>query len=138
MSKHLAAYQHRIIDIVGRAEAVIGADTRPSSQALGKLRWDLARAMNEYQVFKHSRIFDPAIAAGGERGSAASRMREACMAIGSEYRLYVAAWNATNILDNWDDYRAAALTMLARIRAHVDAEMEHLPALVTAPERKAA
>ena len=140
MIKHLATYQHKITEIVDRAENLIGGRERPSPLTLGKTRWALARALNEYQVFKHSRIFDPILAQEhGPRAELARSQREACMALGAEYRTYVAHWNAVDILDRWEDYRSAALAMLARIRGHVQDETAAFARLDAMPEeRKAA
>jgi hypothetical protein len=134
MNKRLASYQHKIVDIMDRAEALLRGATRPSAMAMGTTRWALARALTEYQVYMHSRIFDPIIAAErGPRAELARRLRDDCMALGAAYRAYVSTWSVAGILDNWDAYQPAALAIIAQIRRHLDQERRNVATLFEQP-----
>jgi len=61
-------------------------------------------------------------------------MKRACITAGIEYRAFAAEWNANSILDRWPHYRPAALAIMARIRAHIDAERDGLVQLLQADQ----
>ena len=134
MSSQIVAYHTKIMSIVQETEATLRSD-EPDLMALGGLRWALGRTLGDYQLFKHTRFFDPLLERGTTRQVAiAERMKRACITAGIEYRAFVAEWDANSILDRWPHYRPAALAIMARIRAHIDAERDGLVQLLQADQ----
>lgn len=121
MFEHFVELQDRILAIVDRAESILRSEARDIA-ALGQARWEVARALREYQLFKHSRIFDPIERGQDYRAIRARRMKAECIRVGEEFRAYVLKWSVVSILDHWADYHPAALDAAARIRAHLAKE----------------
>ena len=121
MFEQLTLLQDRILAIVDRAEAILRSGTRDVA-ALGQTRWEVARTLREYQLFKHSRIFDPIERAQDYRALRARQMKAECIRVGEEFRQYVLTWSVVSILDHWATYHPAALDAVARIRAHLASE----------------
>jgi hypothetical protein len=121
MFEQFVELQDRILAIVARAEALLRSDTRDVA-ALGKARWEVARALREYQLFKHNRIFDPLGSGPDYRAIRARRMKAECIRVGEEFRQYVLKWSVVSILDHWADYHPAALDAVVRIRAQLAKE----------------
>jgi hypothetical protein len=114
--------QDRVHAIVNRAEAILRDPDNKDVAALGTARWELARTLREYQLFKHSRIFDPLERGQDYRAIRARRMKADCIRVGEEFRAYVLKWSVVSILDHWSEYHPAALDAVARIRAHLARE----------------
>ena len=122
MFEHFIELQDRILAIVSRAEAILRQPGNRDTAALGGARWEVARALREYQLFKHSCIFDPLERGADYRAIKAKRMKADCIRIGEEFRAYVLKWSVVSILDHWAEYHPAALDAVARIRAHLAKE----------------
>jgi hypothetical protein len=119
MFDRFAEFQSRIEALLVRGEAVLRAtDDRDVSQ-LGQTRWEMARLLREYQLYKHTRIFDHFERVGGSQAALARQMRAECIRVGEEFRAYILKWSVTSILDNWAEYQPAALDAIARIRAQL-------------------
>jgi len=118
MFDHFLETQDNILAISDRAEEIICSDTRDLA-ALGEARWELARALREYQLFKHSRIFDPIASAHDGRTIKAQCMKAECIRVGEAFRAYILKWSSVSVTDHWADYQPAALEAIARIRAHL-------------------
>ena len=114
--------QDRILAITVRSEAILRDPDKRDVAALGNARWEVTRALREYQIFKHTRIFDPLEKCGDHRAFQARRMKAECIRVGEEFRRYVLKWSAVSILDHWADYHPAALDSIARIRAQLAKE----------------
>ena len=121
MLEQFTLLQDRILAILDRAEAILRSGTNDVA-ALGKTRWEAARALREYQLFKHSRIFDPLERGQDYRAAHARRMKAECIRVGEEFRQYVLTWSVVSILDHWAEYHPAALDAIRRIRAHLASE----------------
>ena len=120
----LLGYQERIEAILARGEHILDAGATLDGGAIGQLRWELARTLGEYQIFKHTRLFDPLIVRGGPRSAAAAAMKQSCITLGGAFRAYVIRWTAADILDRPDPYRTAALVEVGRLRTHLKRERE--------------
>lgn len=121
MFEQFVELQDRILAIVARAEAILRSDVRDVA-GLGKARWEVARALREYQLFKHARVFDPLSGGQDFRGVQARRMKAECVRVGEEFRQYVLKWSVVSILDHWAEYHPAALDAVVRIRAQLARE----------------
>jgi hypothetical protein len=122
MFEQFVELQDRIHAIVNKAEAILRQPDNRDVAALGAARWEVARVLREYQLFKHSRIFDPLERGSDYRAIKAKRMKADCIRVGEEFRAYVLKWSVVSILDHWADYHPAALDAVARIRAHLKRE----------------
>lgn len=107
--------------ITVRAEAILKA-ADPDIAKLGEGRWEVARALREYQLYKHGMIFDPALRDHGERAVMAGRMKAECTRVGEAFHKYVLKWSVVSIGDHWSEYQPAALASIARIRAQLEKE----------------
>ena len=121
MFEQFTELQDRILAIADRAEAILRSDSKDVA-ALGTCRWEAARALREYQLFKHSRIFDPLERGQDYRAIKARRMKADCIRVGEAFRAYVLKWSVVSILDHWADYQPAALDAATRIRTHLARE----------------
>jgi hypothetical protein len=119
MFEQFVELQDRIHAIVDRAEAILREPGNRDVAALGQARWQAARLLRQYQLFKHSRIFDPIAASQDFRALRAKRMKEDCIRFGETFQDYVLRWSVVSISDNWEEYHAAALGSVARIRAQL-------------------
>jgi hypothetical protein len=114
--------QSRIHGLVDRTEALLLDRGAPDIGALGSARWELARTLREYQLFKHSCIFDPLEQRRGADASSARIMKADCIRFGEEFLAYVLRWSAASPLQQWDEFESASRDMIARIRAQLAAE----------------
>jgi hypothetical protein len=122
--------QDRILAITVRSEALLRDPEKHDIAALGNARWEVTRALREYQIFKHTRIFDPLEACGDYRMVQMRRMKADCIRAGEEFHRYVLKWSAVCILDHWADYHPAALDVIARVRAQLAKERIGVSALL--------
>lgn len=132
MFEQFIEFQDRILAIVARAEAILRDPANRDVAALGQTRWEVARALREYQLFKHNRIFDPLERSHDYRAVKARRMKAECTRFGEEFRKYVLKWSVISIIDNWADYHPAALEATARVRAHLAKERIGIVELIEA------
>ena len=119
MFEQFVELQDHIHAIVDRAEAILREPGNRDVAALGQARWQAARALRQYQLFKHGRIFDPIAASQDFRAVKARQMKDDCIRFGEAFHKYVLRWSVVSISDNWEEYHAAALASVARIRAQL-------------------
>ncbi|WP_141243992.1 hypothetical protein [Sphingomonas lenta] len=109
--------------IIDRATACLEQSPEIARAELAHLRWKLARALREYQVFKHSHIFDPAIASGSPSlAEAGRRLKIDCIAGGETFFRYVRFWSSKDVVANWGEFRAATRDLGRNLRDHVSSE----------------
>ena len=130
----LQIYHDDIVARIAASVAVIEADNLSSLSILSARRWQMVRLLREYQIFKHSRIFDPAIANGSPSEVAAARgMKINCIAMGNAFSSYVKLWSSGLITTSWEDYRIAMIEMSAVLTRHVKSERRNVEALLSVP-----
>lgn len=133
-ANHLARldeHQATIHAILRRGERLLRSPDRDAA-ALARTRWELARAVMAYQGFKHRDLFDPiAAAAEPARARVAQRLKAECVSSGETFRAHVAKWSAGSVLDRWDEYQAAALRLIADLRAGMTRERREAEALLS-------
>lgn len=132
MFERFIELQDRILAIAVRGEAALLASGDHDVATLSQMRWEIARALREYQLFKHTRIFDPIERQPDHRAPQARRMKAECVRVGEEFRNYVLKWSVVSTLDHWADYHPAALDAIARIRAQLAKERIGVIALLEA------
>lgn len=130
MVNRFTELQRRIHGLVERTEALLLDRTAPDVGALGSARWELARTLREYQLFKQSCIFDPLEQRRDPRALDARIMKADCIRFGEEFLAYVLRWSAASPLQQWDEFDSASRDMIARIRAQLAAERISVPSLV--------
>ena len=91
---------------------------------LPEVRHQFTDAMRRFQVYKHSKLYDPHIYAGSPRREAAQALKSRCIKLGDDYDDYCRKWNVYQALADWPAFRLAALAMMAEIRASLAEEAE--------------
>ncbi|SEM90879.1 hypothetical protein SAMN05192583_1483 [Sphingomonas gellani] len=127
----LADHQQRVRAIIAQAAPTLDMREPADPMAISRLRWELVRALNAYQQFKHRSIFDPVIAGRCPRTRAMGEALKAdCLAIGADYTQFVQHWTRLGTAGHWSDYREAAFAMRRRIGQHLDREQQKVAALI--------
>jgi hypothetical protein len=104
-----------------------------SAKALALIRWELMRHLRAYQLYKHSRIFDPLIASSSpSRSGAAADLKSRCMELSSAYETHVKRWSLAGPAGAWDQYVAEAMAMSVRIERHLALEHREVSRLLGA------
>jgi serine/threonine protein kinase HipA of HipAB toxin-antitoxin module len=130
-SETLRVYQRRAFDLVDRANAILDEGKEAALIALPSLRGEIVEVLQAYQVFKHERIFDPAVLAGGDERTRLGRaMKIECIAAGETFRRHMTQWKDDDIARDWDNYRAAARLTLNALRRHLENERDGIETLL--------
>lgn len=130
----LHQHQQAVLSIMDEAEPLLRDPAARDVAALARARWAMVRGLGEYQLFKHRRIFDPALATpDAPSRERAARLKQRCVEMGDEFRAYVTRWGGADVAGEWPTYQAAALKMMARLRAHVARERTECEALIGRP-----
>lgn len=141
MYRVLVRHQDRLHEILNEGRALLGSGGKDDVARLGRLRWELVRALRAYQLFKHLEIFGRAVSCGSPEDAALARaMRGRCDAIGEAFTAFTSRWSGTDIVREWTRYQPAALELNARMAAHLAREREEaarLCASAAAPIRRA-
>lgn len=142
MYRVLGRHHDKLLPILDEERTLLEAGSAGEIARLGRLRWELARSLRAYQLFKHVELFDRAISCGSPEDAALARgMKARCIALGEEFTDHVRHWSSTSIIGAWAAYHRAALEMNARLRAHLVREREEagrLCASAASPIRRAA
>ena len=129
----LEAHQRGLLDHIERAVSLLALPASEAREPLAHARWVMVRMLQEYQVFKHAEIFDPAIRRGTPlQVNAATRMKTDCIAAGEAFRTYVRQWSGTDVAARWDEYRPAMRAMAERLRNHMTTERRAVADLLAA------
>jgi hypothetical protein len=130
----LQSYHDDILARIAASVAVIEAENLSSLSTLSARRWQMVRLLREYQIFMHSRIFDPAIAKGAPNQIAAAQdLKINCIAMGNAFSSYVKFWSSGVITTSWESYRIAMIEMSASLAQHVKSELSNVVALLSMP-----
>lgn len=111
--------QDRVLAIALRKETLLLNPDGQPADAFGRARWELARALGEYQLFKSSHLYAPFELRQDYRGAQVRRMKVSCTRAGEDFRQFVLKWSGVSILDRWHDYQPAALQAIAHLRAQL-------------------
>lgn len=131
---HMREHQDNILVHMNAAQSCLRFDQAPDPETLGKMRWELARLLSAYEIFKHTRIFDPALASGdANRAAAARRMKIACIALGEDFRAHCTTWSCSGTLQQWSHYRLHALDLLRRLREQMLSDRREVETLWAQP-----
>ena len=121
--------QGRIRGLIERTETLLLDPTARDIGALGSVRWELARTLREYQLFKQSCIFDPMEQRRDPKAPCARAMKADCIRFGEDFLAYMLRWSAVSPLQQWDEFVAASLEMGARIRNQLAVELAGITAM---------
>jgi len=128
--------QAEILETAAGVMALIDSDPAVGQAELVKARWQLARQVREYQLFKHAEIFGPTIRFGTETQSRlAAQAAALCTANGAEFHAYLTQWSGRDTLGQWPDYQSATKAMVAGLRQALAAEKFQIGRLVEGAER---
>ncbi|MBJ6122145.1 hypothetical protein [Sphingomonas mollis] len=116
----LHEHQDRILTILDRATNLIHGDPDRNRAGLATSRWEMARRLREYQLFKHRELFDPMIAGGDPDQRRRARLMKAdCILLSEDFQTHVARWSGVDVADDWITYRRAMLAITTRLRGAV-------------------
>ena len=136
MFDRFTEYQSRIHGLVDRTEAFLLDREARDVGALGSARWELARTLREYQLFKHSCIFDPLERRCDPKALGVRIMKADCIRFGEEFLAYVLRWSAASPLQQWEEFESTSRDMIARIRAQLAAERIGVTELLSAASQQ--
>lgn len=130
--RRLEAHQEDIAALLCEARKLLGAGATDSGKAIAALRWQLVRALREYQLFKHQEIFDP-LAASPDLliSNMASRMKVRCIAIGDAYAVHVQRWSDGTATNASVAYVSEARAVTDQIGNHLERERAEAAVLLS-------
>ena len=132
----LAAHQNAIAARMNDAVALTAGKADAVRVELAKARWELTRALRTYQIFKHTEIFDPAIAHGTpERAAAAREMKARCVSMSDAFHAYLLRWSREDVVGCWSEYKPAMHIMVDQIRSHITRERDDVHRLLAGSKR---
>jgi hypothetical protein len=128
---HLEEQQARITMLLDAARDLLASEQPDRGTALAALRWQLVRALREYQLFKHREIFDPLAGSPHPRLSDMARsMKTRCISVGDTYGAHVQRWSNGAAVTAWEQYTAEARVVVTKIRQHLDRERAEASSLL--------
>ncbi|RVT94906.1 hypothetical protein [Sphingomonas crocodyli] len=128
--ERLAEHQRKILGILDDAEALALHGTADDAYCVGQKRWELLRAVTNYQYHKHAEVFDPMIARGmPDQIRKAKELKANCTKLGNEFRAYVARWTQSGVCD-WQVYKPEALELIKAMRLHMAREARAIAMLM--------
>jgi hypothetical protein len=126
----------RAIAIMAAQRALLAPGSVPDPAAQARHRWELLRVLVEFQIFKHRDIFDPLIRQGDPRvAPRAQAMKAECAELGTEVRAFVTRWSDGSVDRDWDRFRTATLTLIAKVERGLAAQRQIVAAMAGAPPR---
>ncbi len=132
----LEEHQDRIVGLIGEARHAVLGPVATAREELARVRWQMLRAMREYQIFKHSEIFDPVIASPDAlRVASARRLKTSCIAASERYRQHTLRWSTQGIAAAWPAYVLALEETCRAIEGHLADERDLVALLLTGVER---
>ncbi len=132
-------HQRRARDVLVRGAACVEAGPDAVAAQSSALRAEMAAVLGDYQVFKHERIFNPAMTnADPGLASLAREMKVECIAAGEAFRAHLQAWRVDDIRAAWSNYKPAVRLTINQLRRHIDREAEGITALLTALQARPA
>lgn len=128
----LQEHQSRAAEILGRAQAALAGSQDVESARLAQMRWELMRVLRDYQLFKHTEIFNPVIQTGTPaEAKTAAQLKDRCVGIAALYADHARKWTLMGAVDAWPHYRTEALRMIRDLEAHMAAELRDTGALLS-------
>ena len=121
----LRLYHDRVDALAREAETLLREGSKAGLPRVAKLRVDQGLAMAAYQLFVHRELFEPLIRTGSPpQIEGAKALKVECVVLSGTFCRHAQYWSKRDPGDEWDDYRAAALSMIAAIRGHI-ARVQH-------------
>ena len=134
LTPELRDHQNRALDVLRRGAACVEAGPDAVAASLVPLRAEMADALQRYQVFKHERIFDPAVASGNKtRSDLARAMKVECVAAGETFRAHQKRWRDSDVAADWATYKPAVRLTINQLRRHITRERDGIDALIALP-----
>ena len=117
--RKMSDYHTRLRTLLDRSSEALANDA-VDIVTLAGLRWQLVRLLREYQLFKHTEIFDPIIRHRPlGRNEHASRLKARCEIMGTRYNDFIKRWHLGASGPSSSDYRDAARKMIDDVAQHV-------------------
>ncbi|RZM05334.1 MAG: hypothetical protein EOP68_18380 [Sphingomonas sp.] len=133
---HLHRHQDALSVLIDQITALLAGDPEAARLPLAGVRWSIARKAREYQLFKHTEIFDPAIVRGRPAQAAlAADLRRACLTVSGEYEAHIRRWAGRDTVIEWAAYRGDVVAMVSRLRRHLLVERQQVERLLAGSEQ---
>lgn len=124
-------YQAEILATVAGMMAAVDGDPALVQADLARARWQLARQLRAYQLFKHGEIFGPMIRFGTPtEARLAEQAAMVCLAHGEAFRGYLRRWSGRDIRHDWPEYRASVRTLGTALRQALAVERLEIAKIV--------
>ena len=119
--ERLGGFQARIGGVLSRVGIALDAQPR-DPVVLAHLRWELLRLLREYQLFKHTELFDPLLRGDDpDRRRRAGSLKDRCLAMAAVVTDHVRRWTVAGVADA-TSYEVEARALLARLARHLAEE----------------
>lgn len=116
-------HHDEIIELLAEADQIMVRNDPDRNKSIALLRWQLLRALRNYQLFKHTEVFDPLSRdENGARAAQARSMKARCITIGEQYHAHVQKWSLHGDQSFWQDYQREAVAMVRKLRQHLAEE----------------
>lgn len=124
-------YQADILSTVAAMASLIDGEPMLVQAELARARWQLARQLRAYQLFKHGEIFGPLVRLGSPvEARLAEQAAMVCLAHGEAFRGYLRRWSGRDILHDWPEYRASVRTLGTTLRQALAVERIEIAKIV--------
>lgn len=117
MPHRFAELRDRIDDVSRRARALLecakGSSNTPD---LARTRWQLTKALSDYHAFILGEFCSPGSARAPAEANMISRIKSDCDALNKHMQEYARKWSTGDNSARWEEYRPAALALLASVQ----------------------
>ena len=99
---------------------------QPDTMALSKCRWTLARLSSTHLAYEGAHLYPALARAGGRPMETGRKMAAEMTELGARLQAHVREWTVGAIADDWPGYCRSAKSLIAVLRARMDAEEAEL------------
>jgi hypothetical protein len=128
----LDGYHRPILAALADGRVELDRKDASSAKAVALIRWELMRHLRAYQLFKHTRIFDPIIAGRSAYHSGiAADLKARCLELSGAFEEHVKRWSLVGSTAAWDRFTEEASAMSERIERHIAFERQKVAELLS-------
>jgi hypothetical protein len=116
-----------------RIEAAVVTGGAEGIATLGRSRWQMGQQLHRYHAFALDCVLPAFESRHDRKGDAARNLRQRCEEAATCFANHVTTWDVVSMLDNWPDYRAAALACLVQLRTQLEQQCREAALLFDIP-----
>ncbi|WP_140872528.1 hypothetical protein [Sphingomonas oligophenolica] len=121
--------QTRILALFNGVRPLLSGSLDHARDRLPAMRQEIVGAMQECQIYKHARLYDPHIASGSPHRRAVQELKIGCIMLGEKYIAHYRAWDTAAVAANWHGFRLSALAIMTETRKSLGEEADAVRAL---------